>query len=260
MAEPIIGQDPLVRKVATLAERLAHTTHPIFIDGEDGVGRGHVARYLHDRGPRAAAPFSVIDLGAVARGATLDAMVSHREAAAGGTLFIRNCQDIAASEIGAVVALLSEVVDATRVVISAAASDRTAVGDTCPMVERLGALALYLPPLRLRRADIPALARYFVDQWNNSTANDRVPVTLCDAALLEMWSYDWPGNVRELRDEVRASAAQATDGSIRPEHLSLRVYPQSRRKPVQIFGASAQRRDPVRARRAGSGTRPIALV
>ncbi len=229
MADPvIIGQDPIVRKVAKLSERLAHTTHPIFVEGEQGVGREHLARFLHARGPRAASPFSKIDFGDATRGSLIDALIETRRESAGGTLLIRHCEQVPAEEIGPVVSLLVEAEDSVRVVLSAGRREPGEVSGRAPdLVERIGALPLFLPPLRTRRADITELCGYLLERW--AAESDRPGLGLSEEARVLLWRYDWPGNVRELRDELIAAAERSAGPTIGKGDLSPRLDPRSRR-------------------------------
>ncbi len=223
MTEPkIVGQDPIIRKVCVLAERLAYTNHSIFIEGELGVGREQLARFLHVRGPRAAAPFSIFDFGAVARGAVSGALSTRCETAVGGTLLVKNFELLAPADADAVEATLAGAAGPTRVIL-AGQLPQTDVDRGRDLVARLGALPLYLSPLRARRADIPALAASLAERWSAENGGARAVVS--DAAMLGLWRYDWPGNVRQLRDEVWTARTKSADGVIRPEHLSAAVRP-----------------------------------
>ncbi|HER19871.1 MAG TPA: hypothetical protein ENO14_02365 [Chromatiales bacterium] len=110
----IVGEDAIVRRVAKLADRLAATTHAIFISGESGTGREHVARFLHARGPRAVAPFSIFDCGAAVRGACIEELSARLTV--GGTTVIDNCEALRADESAAIAALIDKRGAASRVV------------------------------------------------------------------------------------------------------------------------------------------------
>src|SRR5208337_1657067 len=62
---------------------------------------------------------------------------------------------------------------------------------------RLGVYPIWLPPLRERRADIPALARYFMAKKAHEMGLHTIPI-LAEGAIDRLLQYDWPGNVREL--------------------------------------------------------------
>src|SRR5205823_3662759 len=63
---------------------------------------------------------------------------------------------------------------------------------------RLNVVAIYLPPLRDRREDIPALARFFLER--HSEEHRREPPALTPEVLRLLQAHDWPGNVRELEN------------------------------------------------------------
>jgi transcriptional regulator with PAS, ATPase and Fis domain len=63
---------------------------------------------------------------------------------------------------------------------------------------RLKVISLELPPLRNRKADIPALAKYFLDQFSDEY--NKQPPTITKAAMAKLLAYHWPGNIRQLRN------------------------------------------------------------
>ncbi len=74
------------------------------------------------------------------------------------------------------------------------------------LLQRIKGFTLEPPPLRERRADIPLLARYFVEECKTSRGY-RKDLTISSASFDALFGYDWPGNVRELRAVVRKAAA-----------------------------------------------------
>jgi DNA-binding NtrC family response regulator len=88
---------------------------------------------------------------------------------------------------------------------------------------RLNVFPIHIPPLRQRRADIPALARYFLEQ--KCRKMNRQPVgDLSQGALEKLSKYDWPGNVRELENIVERSLILHKSGP-------LTFLPLDRRQP-----------------------------
>lgn len=242
MADPVIvGEDPIVRKVAKLAERLAQTSHPIFVEGEQGVGREHLARFLHARGPRAAAAFSIVDFGDAARGACLTQLVEGRRRCDGGTLLIKNCERIPESDLGPAVTLIMESTESTRVVLAAGRRAAAEVGSGVPeLAQRLGALTLFLPSLRTRRADIPQLVSHLLAR----TADDKAP-EVSDGAMLLLWRHDWPGNVRQLRDELVEARERAGGSTIETRDLAPRLQPHAR---LRAFGPTFETKSRILSR------------
>jgi DNA-binding NtrC family response regulator len=98
------------------------------------------------------------------------------------------------------------------------------------LFERIRGFILHLRPLRERRADIPLLARHFLDEFNRETGHAlRVPVGALDC----LFAYDWPGNVRELRAAVRLAAAFAdAEGFISAWHLLQATRRGRKRRPA----------------------------
>src|SRR5262249_22871760 len=82
---------------------------------------------------------------------------------------------------------------------------------------RLNVVSITLPPLRDRRADIPLLATYFVQQYSRE-ANRQVAGISPEAHLL-LKNYDWPGNVRELENALERAVVLGSSDHIRPEDL-----------------------------------------
>jgi transcriptional regulator with PAS, ATPase and Fis domain len=87
---------------------------------------------------------------------------------------------------------------------------------------RISTYPISIPPLRIRREDIPLLAAHFLSQGNrkNPGANKRLSREAINLLLL----YDFPGNVRELENEIERAAAMAQNSDlILPDHLSDRI-------------------------------------
>jgi DNA-binding NtrC family response regulator len=82
---------------------------------------------------------------------------------------------------------------------------------------RLNVVPIYLPPLRERREDIPALARHFLAQY--SEENRRDPPELTPALEQVLLSYEWAGNVRELENCVERAVILAHGKALTPEML-----------------------------------------
>ncbi|MEX0584524.1 MAG: TyrR/PhhR family helix-turn-helix DNA-binding protein, partial [Natronospirillum sp.] len=83
---------------------------------------------------------------------------------------------------------------------------------------RINVLSLHLPPLRERRADIPPLARHFVQRLAETS---RRFVTLSDDSIQLLRQQSWPGNVRELENALYRAVSQVEGDLILPDHLGL---------------------------------------
>lgn len=219
---------------------------PVLLLGETGCGKTHLARLIHQAGPRAAMPFVRVNCGSIpdtlferemfghVRGAFTDA----REGAAGffeaahcGTLFLDEVGEmpmavqaklLAALEDGAFRRLGSprEAVADVRVI---AASN----GDLQGMVRRsafrhdlfyrLSVIQYSIPPLRDRVDELPALVADLLRR------HAPTPVHVGDAAMAAIAAYDWPGNIRELENALRAGVVFSRGETIEPRHLPAHV-------------------------------------
>jgi two-component system, NtrC family, response regulator AtoC len=84
---------------------------------------------------------------------------------------------------------------------------------------RLSVFPIVIPPLRDRPADIPTLARYFIDRFCRELK--KPALTLSSGAEEELRLYAWPGNVRELQNCIERAAILTEGDTIHPRHLSL---------------------------------------
>ena len=190
----MVGVHPAFGAVRRLARRAGESELPVLVTGESGTGKELIAREVHDRSPRAAAPFVVVDCGILAkemgrselfghvRGAFTGATESRPGlvgVARGGTLFFDEVGELDEPLQRQLLRLIQEgeyrmVGDhrwkraGVRVV---AATNR----DLKKGVEagrfrddlyfRLRVIQLHLPALRERRSDIPLLIAHFLDQF-----------------------------------------------------------------------------------------------
>jgi len=84
---------------------------------------------------------------------------------------------------------------------------------------RLSVFPITIPPLRDRPADIPMLAKYFLDRFCRDMNKKRL--TLAPSAIQELLGYAWPGNVRELQNCIERAVILTEGDTIHARHLSL---------------------------------------
>ncbi|MFO0744200.1 MAG: sigma 54-interacting transcriptional regulator [Myxococcota bacterium] len=231
-----------MKKVQALADAVAPRATTVLLLGDTGSGKGMLARYLHERSPRAAAPFVELNCAGLSRELTESELFGHErgaftgatqrklgllEAADGGTLFL---DEIGEMEL-AVQAKLLKVLEQGRFrrvggiaeldvdVRIVAATHRDLEKDAvdgrfrADLYYRLNVFAIRLPPLGARKQDIAVLARRFLSEQRGGHV-------LGEEAIELLEDYDWPGNVRELRNVMERAAILAPDGSeITGEHL-----------------------------------------
>ena len=237
-----------MHQVFTSIRKVATSDAPVLVLGESGTGKEMVAHAIHRRSVRKDGPFVAINCGAIPeslleselfgheKGAFTGAHVQRKgrvELANGGTLFL--------DEIGELPALLqvkllrflqeqciervggrqsiqidSRVVAATNVDLKKAIPENRFRED---LYYRLAVVAINLPPLREREADIRMLAQEFLRRaaakiGKNGLAFDH-------DALRALEHHSWPGNVRELDNRVRRAVIMSDGKRLRPADLEL---------------------------------------
>jgi hydrogenase-4 transcriptional activator len=223
--ETIVGAEAGLASVMASAERVAASDVPVLVLGETGSGKEVVARAIHQRSPRAAAPFHRVNCGAIPAGLVDSELFGHErgsftgaqglrkgwfERADGGTLFL---DEIGELPLAAQVRLLRILQDGTfervggqrslhadvRIVAATHRDLRTMVAEGTfreDLWYRLAVFPIELPPLRERPEDIPALANHFALRAATRFGTPPRLPTRDDLELL--LAYRWPGNVREL--------------------------------------------------------------
>ena len=253
MAE-LLGQSPAMasirERVARLLGRQAEAGRlpPILIEGETGTGKGLLARLIHRRSIRAAAPFVDINCAAIPenlleaelfgfeRGAFTDARHAKPglfQAAHRGVLFLDEVGLLPDLVQGKVLKVIEEHVirrlgsvqaDPTDIWIIAATSDDLLSSTRArrfreDLYHRLAALTLRLPPLRERGDDVTLLAEHFLTR---ACTDYRLPTkTLDGGARQALLHYPWPGNVRELTNVMERVALLSDDRCVTATALDL---------------------------------------
>lgn len=237
----VVGDSPAMRAVYRLTRLVARSRASVLLIGETGTGKEVIARNLHRLGPRADGPYVRVNCGALSeslleselfghiKGAftgAVDNKTGRFEAAHGGTIFLDEIQSMSPKLQVKLLRVLQERefervgesrtirVD-TRVV---AATNRfleeeiEANNFREDLYYRLNVVPVYLPPLRERRGDIPALTRYFLEIYCEE--NRRDPPEVPKEVLERLQAYDWPGNVRELENYVERAVVLAEGSAV----------------------------------------------
>lgn len=220
LASELIGVGSAMTRVRELVAQAASTDLPVLLLGETGSGKEVAARAIHRLSKRRDKPLvsvnmatlgeslAAADLFGVTKGAYTGAQ-SQRPgffAEAGeGTLFLDEIGDTPSTVQPMLLRVLEtneyRPLGATRNEISQArliaATDRRLGPDSFnqPLLRRLEALVVHIPPLRARREDIGVLIGHLQQQWLAKTG---VSAQLPFSFITELCCYDWPGNVRQL--------------------------------------------------------------
>ena len=226
---PWIAQDPASQRLLELAEKVAVAPTTLLITGESGTGKDHLARLIHELGPRRDAPYLKIDCASLPpqlveselfgheRGAFTGAVerkLGRFELGGNGTIvldevaalssnaqskLLRVLQERAFERLGGAETLRIEarIIALTNVDLPAAVKAGSFRED---LYFRLNVLTLAIPPLRERRTDILPLADHLLDALR--AAHGRLHAQLDESARRMLAAYAWPGNVRELRNAL----------------------------------------------------------
>ncbi|MGN6105458.1 MAG: sigma 54-interacting transcriptional regulator, partial [Kofleriaceae bacterium] len=242
----VLGTTPPMQRLFSLLAKAAPTEATILLQGETGTGKEAIAEAVHRTSKRSRGPFVVVDCGSIPHELIASELFGHAkgsftgagadkqgliEAANRGTLFLDEIGELALDLQPQLLRVLdrrqvrrvgeTHSVDVDIRVIAATHRDLRAMVRAGQFREdlyyRLAVVATYVPPLRERKGDIPALAAWFADKMG------RGGWAQSHALLEQLVNHDWPGNVRELRNVVEralslgASAlADLGDGGARP--------------------------------------------
>ncbi len=239
--DPFIGNSPAILELKKTATRVVEANSTVLIQGETGSGKGVLARWLYEMGPRANEPFVDLNCAGLSRelleselfgylkGAFTGAIsnkMGFLEAANHGTLFLDEVGDmdmLVQSKILKVVEekrfyRLGEVLERRVDVQIIAATHR----DIKKLAEeekfrsdlyfRISTLRLRIPPLRERLADLPIITENLLKRLSSDLGRGQLRIS--DDALTELHNYSWPGNIRELRNVLERAAILSEDGVI----------------------------------------------
>jgi transcriptional regulator with GAF, ATPase, and Fis domain/serine/threonine protein kinase/tetratricopeptide (TPR) repeat protein len=224
----LVAASTEMRRVLSVVERVAHSDASVLLSGENGTGKELIALTLHHSGKRHDRPFVAVNCGALTESLLESELfgvlprvatgVAGREGrfveANGGTLFLDEIGDMPIQQQVALLRVLStrEVTPVgggppipvdVRII---AASNRDLVERIASgafredLYHRLNVIPIEVPPLRDRKADIPALAHRFAAEF--SQQHERGTPELSPELLAALMQSDWPGNVRALRNYI----------------------------------------------------------
>jgi two-component system nitrogen regulation response regulator NtrX len=244
-----LGKSKLMQQLRGEAQQLATNPSAVLLIGEPGSGREAFGRYLHDRGPRAVAPFVTL-IASSLRDADAEARLFGREddsqktpgvleEAANGTLFIHELEDLPPGVQRLLVGVFesgqftrlggNEPVSFRARVLSSAQPgiEQRAGGEALrrDLLAHLNVLIMRVPPLREYAEDVPDLLRHHVDRLVDT---DGLPFRRFSvAAQNRLRNYPWPDNVRELRHLVHRVLIHGGSEEIRLEEIERELAVQT---------------------------------
>jgi Nif-specific regulatory protein len=242
----MVGASVAMRQVYEQISQVAPTNATALLRGESGTGKELVARAIHDNSPRSAMPFIKVNCAALPetlfeselfgheRGAFTGAHARKKgrfELAQGGTLFLDEIGELSLRTQAKLLRALqfrefervggTETLVADVRIVAATNADMERAVETGSFREdlyyRIHIFTITLPVLRDRRADIPALAEYFLGKL--STEHQRKISRISSAALDLLARHAWPGNVRELENVIERAVVVCDGAVIQKHHL-----------------------------------------
>ncbi|HEX2059287.1 MAG TPA: sigma-54 dependent transcriptional regulator [Thermoanaerobaculia bacterium] len=262
----LIASSPAMRPVLEIIERVGPSDANVLIRGENGTGKGVVARALHAASRRASKPLVTVNAGGLSesifeselfghvKGAFTDARadrVGRFELADGGTLFLDEIANVPfaqqakllrvveSGELERVGSSQTRRVDVRLLsATNASLEEEVAAGRfRQDLLFRLNTVEVRIPPLRERREDIPLLAAHFLE---NHARRYRKRLSSFDPpAMKALLDHSWPGNVRELEHVIERAVLMATGTSIGRSDLGLNAPAEQRIDDMSIEDVEA---------------------
>ncbi len=242
----VVAESEQMKQILEMVNRVAQVESTVLLVGESGVGKGVLAKRIHDISRRADGPFITINCGAIPEnlleselfgyepgaftGARKEGKKGLVEMAHGGTLLLDEVTEL---PLNLQVKLLQVIQE--RRVMRLGGSKETPVDirliaatnrDIQKMVKegsfredlyyRLNVIPVVVPPLRHRRRDIPPLIQHFLARFN---AKYEINKMISPEALEILTNCQWKGNVREVENIVERLVVTTNAGTIEPRHL-----------------------------------------
>ncbi|MFZ5593881.1 MAG: sigma-54-dependent transcriptional regulator [Pseudomonadota bacterium] len=261
----LLGESSAMQTIRATIAKLARSQAPVYISGESGTGKELIAHLIHDKGPRADAPFVPVNCGAIPEHLMESEFFGHKkgsftgaagdkdglfQAAHGGTLFfdevadlplhmqvklLRAIQEKAVRPVGAQkeTPIDVRILCATHKNLAALVKDGAFRED---LYYRLNVIELHAPSLRERREDIPLLAEHILEKLTRQAGAGNEAPMLSRQALQTLQGYSFPGNVREL-ENILERAVTLCEGNIIQE-ADLHLPQNTAEKAVPAVPAS----------------------
>ncbi|MEH2523346.1 MULTISPECIES: sigma-54-dependent transcriptional regulator [unclassified Bradyrhizobium] len=235
----IITRSEAMAAVLRTAQKAATSSIPVLIEGESGVGKELFARAIHGSSERKSKPFVAVNCGAIPDNLVESILFGHEKGAftgaterhmgkfveaSGGTLFLDEVGELPlAAQVKLLRALQEGTVEAVggrkpvKVDVRIISATNRKLLDLVKngafredLFYRLHVLPLTIPPLRMRREDIPHLLRHFLARF--AAEENRTITGISGEAVAHLAQLDWPGNIRQLENTVyRAVVMSETD-------------------------------------------------
>jgi len=245
----IIGECPSMKRVMEIVEKVSNTDANILLTGENGTGKGLVAREIHKKSIRSKEAMITVDMGSIplslfesemfgrVKGAFTDARhdrIGRFETASGGSLFLDEIGNLSLNMQTKILNVLQEkyiiplgtnkivpidirLICATNKNLEKMVMEGLFRQD---LLFRINTIQIDLPPLRERGNDINLMAGYFLNKF--ATKYERGKMHFSAETVSSMQEYLWPGNIRELEHSIEKAVILAEGEIITPDDLFMK--------------------------------------
>ncbi len=269
----MLGKDKKMTQVFKDIEMVAPTDYSVIIYGESGTGKEVIAKIIHQNSKRKNKPFLAVDCGTLSRELAASELFGHIkgsftgaiadkvgffEAANGGTIFLDEIANLPLDVQMVLLRVIQErkfkkVGDSkdihTDVRIIVASNENLQEAYKAgkfreDLYHRFNEFSISIPPLRMRKDDIPAFAHFFLDKV--SAELGKTFEGFEDEVLQLFQNYGWPGNLREFRNVIRRASLLTSGGKINSNALaweilgSLPAMPEKSSRPASSATASTE--------------------
>ncbi len=256
--DEIIGANFGLREVMEKVRQVAKMDSPVLLLGETGVGKDVIANAIHYLSTRNDGPFVSVNCGAIPdtlidselfgheKGAFTGALSQKRgrfERADRGTIFLDEIGELPLpAQVRLLKVLQSKEIERVGGIKTIPLDIRIIAATNRKLEEmvklnqfredlwfRLNVFPIWLPPLRERKSDIPALLQHFISLKSRELKLPGIP-TVSPGAIDVLMNYFWPGNVRELQNIVERELILNPAGPLVFSHLN----PQKQKESIEI--------------------------
>lgn len=244
----MIANDPAMKNVLLLADKIAPSEATVLITGESGTGKEVMSQYIHRKSKRKDGVFIAVNCAAIPESLLESELFGHEkgaftgavgrrlgkfEEANGGTLLLdevsemhpllqakllRAIQEREITRIGSNEAVKIDV----RIIATSNRNLEESVSKgefREDLYFRLNVVNIRLPALRERKADLPQLAQFFIDKF--SEQNGLASKKLSAAAGSKIQNHHWRGNIRELENTMHRAVLMSLQDEIEPDAVHI---------------------------------------
>ncbi|MDQ0243581.1 transcriptional regulator with PAS, ATPase and Fis domain [Bacillus fengqiuensis] len=259
LTEGLVSNSEKMQHVLNTAIHVSNVDVNVLLLGESGVGKTHLAKFIHNRSPRCKGPFIEVNCGAIPdhlfeaeffgyeagsfTGASRNGKMGLVELADGGTLFLDEIGELSLSHQVKILKLIQEkqfyrvggrkpktvdfrLIAATNKNLEKAVEEKEFRED---LYFRLSVVPVTIPSLRERPEDIFPLITHFIEQFEKKYNRKR---KLDEAVIHALLTHEWKGNIRELINVIEHAVVISPTSLITIEHLPLSI---KKRQSLGLF-------------------------